>query len=181
MMGIQNPFEWGKKRYSPDKQFTRGDNPEYIISQRFFASFIGVAAIGLPVLLVIAAMINGCFYDSISHNYYARLFGDIFVITLAVIGVFLLAYRGRHPKENQLATFAGISALTVALLPTAGPGVEGKVCAGRALYLIENQGTVGPFYQLFPGVEFLHLFAAAFLFGFLAYCPSSYKMEQATV
>lgn len=166
---MENPFEFDRNRYAPDNRFSRDGEPEYIIHQQFFASIIGVAAIGLPVVMLASAAIQRCFYDSISHFYYAAFFGDILVVTLAIIGVFLLAYRGRNPKENLLASYAGLGALAIALFPTTGTGLDEKYCSGRGFFTSNNYGTTGPEFELFLGVGFLHYIAAATLFAFLAY------------
>lgn len=164
-----NLFETGIERYQPDRDYSRGFNPEYIISQRFFASLVGLIAIGLPVVLILASVINNCFYNSISHSYYSRFFGDIFVGSLAMIGIFLLAYRGLNPKENLLATFAGLASFCVALFPTQGSGLENKVCAGRAFYLYDGFSSYERSYELFSGAVYIHLASAGFLFAFLAW------------
>lgn len=141
--------------------------PPFVVSQRFFASLIGVIAIGLPTLLLVVSWLRGCFYDSISHHYYAPILGDLFVVALATIGIFLFAYRGRSRREDVVSQLAGMAALGVALLPTTGAGISGTTsCSGRAFF---GGGSFEPLYSLFPGAEILHFCSAAFLLGFLAY------------
>ncbi|EFL87568.1 hypothetical protein [Ahrensia sp. R2A130] len=139
-----------------------------MISQRFFASLIGVIAFGLPTFLVFGSLVGGCFRNSLSHNYYSSFFGDVFVVSLAAMGLFLFAYRGRDGRgglEDKLATVAGIAALGVALFPTEGDGLDGKACASRAF--VDSVGGVS--FELFANVWMLHVAAAVYVFGFLAY------------
>lgn len=140
-----------------------------MVSQRFFASLIGVIAIGLPAMLTIVAISTDCFYDSLSHNYYAKFFGDMFVVALSMIGVFLFAYRGSSFRDSMLANFAGLSALGIALFPTSGDGLLDQTCSGRAFFQVDGGSSFGPLFFLFPGADILHFGSATFLFGFLAY------------
>lgn len=150
--------------------------PPFVVSQRFFASLIGIVALGLPTLLVAVSVGTGCFHDSISHHYYSRRMGDVFVIALAMIGLFLFAYRGRNARENVLATIAGLAAVGVAAFPTNGAGHHDPGCVGRGFFRpqsdaseITDAATDGPLFVLFENVDLVHFGSAAILFGFLAW------------
>lgn len=173
-------FEKGPDRYQPDRTFTFNDDPGYTINQRRLASIVGVVAFGLPIILYIGSRLGTCFYDSISHFYYAQFLGSVFVAVLVFIATFLIAYRGENPAENLLATLAGICALGVALLPTEGRGCQLREFSGRALAdfsLPENAEFVtiaaatkgNSYFELFPVAGILHYLSAALLFAFLAY------------
>ena len=121
-----------------------------------------------------------CFYDSISHYYYAQFWGDVFVGALVFIGTFLIAYRGGNPAESLLATLAGFCAFGVAALPTSGRGCPLESFSGRALADFERPEsaefvTVVPasdansLFELFTNASTWHFIAAGVLFAFLAY------------
>ena len=175
-------------RYQPDSDYTYSFNPGYTISQRRLAFYVGVVALGLPIILVIGAVLGPrtCFYDSISHFYYAKFLGGIFIAALVFIGTFLLAYRGENKTESTLANFAGVFALSVALFPTNGRGCDmlsfsGRALAdfrdGRTLEFVQIVNTtravsgleVNPFFELFSGAQYIHGASAAALFLFIAW------------
>ena len=150
--------------------------PPFVVSQRFFASLIGVVALGLPAVLLAVSVARGCFHDSLSHHYFTRITGDAFVIALAMIGLFLFAYRGRDARENLLAGIAGVAAIGIAAFPTNGAGHLDPICVGRGFFdpadgaaEITDAGTNGPSFVLFEGVDVVHFGSAAVLFGFLAW------------
>jgi hypothetical protein len=85
---------------------------------------VGAVSIGLPVVLASWGYgVLGGVKPSMSQFYYTDM-RDIFVGSLLVIGVFLLAYRGydKTPDEKIsdvcLMRIAGVSVILVALLPT---------------------------------------------------------------
>ena len=129
---------------------------------------------------MIGTRFGTCFYDSISHFYYAQFLGGIFIAVLVFIATFLIAYRGENEGENVLATLAGICALGVALFPTEGRGCELNAFAGRALadfsradnaqfVTVAAETATNSYFQLFPFASTLHFVSAALLFAFLAY------------
>lgn len=151
--------------------------PELRLDQRFLAATVGAVAVFLPVVLWVGCMINPPLRQSISHCYYMPFFGDVLVGSLIFIGTFLIAYRGLLPRERCISNVAGLAAYGVALFPTSGPGIsEGAVFARTlANVTVAANGdkiearSLG-YFQLFPGVDYLHFGSAAVLFGFLAYC-----------
>ena len=175
-----NFIELGADRYQPDSAFTYANNRDYELDQRNLAFFVGVVALGMPVVMWAGTRLGVCFYDSISHFYYAQFLGGIFIAMLVFIGTFMLAYRGQNPSENLLATLAGFCALAVALFPTSGRGCEVEQFSGRALadFVLADTAefvTVVPaspgntYFELFKGADILHFVSAALLFAFLAY------------
>lgn len=55
--------------------------------------------------------------SSISHYFYSRM-NSAFIITLGVLAVVLLVYKGKKTEDFWLSTAAGVFALGVVLLPT---------------------------------------------------------------
>ncbi|MGB7285790.1 MAG: hypothetical protein WBC71_02560 [Salaquimonas sp.] len=174
-------------RLQPEINYKSAEGHKYIVNQQLLAKIVGGVAILLPFAMLSAFVIFGnCFYDSISHFYFTRWFGDIFVIMLAMIGTILIAYQGETGEENRYANFAGVCALVVAFIPTSGSGCEpenlanGRVidarifanfdysAPGNMLQLKVPTNGDAPF-QFMLNAEIFHLGAAAFLFGFLAY------------
>lgn len=174
-------FETGQGRYQPDPNFTYSDgHPGYTLDQRRLAFWVGVVALGLPIVMLIGVITGACLYDSISHFYYAQFLGGIFIAALVFIGTFLLAYRGENENESRLATIAGIGALFVALFPTNGRGCDLDEFSGRALadFTLEDAANFvnvipasedNPFFELFRGSEIIHGTSAVLLFAFLAW------------
>ena len=81
-------------------------DPKIRVDQRKLALIVGLVALGLPTCNAFGNCILGaCFYDSISHYYYAQFWGDVFVGSLIFIGTFMIAYRGGNPAESNIATF----------------------------------------------------------------------------
>ncbi|WP_421723125.1 hypothetical protein [Bauldia sp.] len=180
-------FDMGRDRYQPDPTYAYTTDAQVRVDQRKLAVLVGVIALGLPIVLIVAgllgdrgAALGACFYDSISHFYYAQFWGDVFVGALVFIGTFMIAYRGENPRESLLATLAGFCAYGVAVFPTAGRGCEVEAFSGRALAdfgPIETEPYFGVWqpddarmlFQLFEGANTMHFVAAALLFAFLAY------------
>lgn len=88
---------------------------------------LGVLAVGLPFFLVIGNIIalgEREFQGSMSGYYYTDM-RDVFVGTMASMGVFLIAYVGYDTdKDNIIGNIAGILAITVAFVPTTPVGAE---------------------------------------------------------
>ena len=120
---------------------------------------VGLVALGLPLaLLLVSALGQTCTgIDSISHYYFTRLGGDIFVGALCLIGVLLTffyklpptqdgmrpmvdGYLGHQILDIWLARFAGICAFGVALAPTKGKGCEDFDGAVTRVFLEKTKG-----------------------------------------
>lgn len=103
------------------------------VNQRSLAFMVGLVAVGLPTVLIIAAYLLGeCKWLSISQHYYSKFWGAVFVGALIFIGAFLFAFRSRYALDNWLATGAGVCAILVALLPASGAGCLAGEYDGRA-------------------------------------------------
>jgi hypothetical protein len=86
----------------------RGENPA--LSYRNLRAIIGYIGLTLPVVLLLAGLIDGHLESSVSAYYYTNV-GNVFTGALCVIGVFLLAYRLTEPAiDNIVTTVAGVAA-----------------------------------------------------------------------
>ena len=160
-------------RYQPVQQ----PDGTHALNQTRLAFFVGLVAFLLPTVLLLAGLSGAtCFYDSISHFYYATWLGSAFVGALVFIGTYLLAYQGLNPAERHLSTLAGYCAYAVALFPTSLAGCTDTYWSGRAFLSFETLDTGGlvaitrpDLFVQFPGAGAIHLGAAGLLFAFLAW------------
>jgi hypothetical protein len=94
-----------------------GENPA--LSYRNMRAIIGYVGLTLPVVLLLAGVVDGHIESSISAYYYSKV-GNVFTGALCVIGVFLLAYRiTSWTIDNAATTLAGVAALGVAFFHAA--------------------------------------------------------------
>src|SRR5262249_22346096 len=94
-----------------------GENPA--LSYRNLRAVTGYVGLTLPVVLLLAGLIDGRIESSISAYYYTKV-GNVFTGALCVIGIFLLAYRLRSWAVDNIApTLAGLAALGVAFFHAA--------------------------------------------------------------
>ena len=94
-----------------------GENPA--LSYRNLRAIIGYVGLALPVVLLLAGVVDGHIESSISAYYYTKV-GNVFTGALCVIGIFLLAYRlTSWAIDNIATTLAGIAALGVAFFHAA--------------------------------------------------------------
>jgi hypothetical protein len=75
-----------------------------------------IVAAFLPVVLYVGWSWSEWPRSSMSFYYYSGA-RDFFVGALGAIGVFLILYRPKNPRENLLLSVAGIAALAIALSP----------------------------------------------------------------
>jgi len=82
---------------------------------------IGVLALALPLILVLAGLFGGAIpmEQSISQYYWSTA-GDIFVGCLVAFGVFLISYNGYDRKDRVITFIAGLAMLIVAFFPCEG-------------------------------------------------------------
>ena len=100
----------------------------------------GIIAFGLPLVLLLFWSINDtCPIDSISHSYFRPGAGDIFLISLAIVGTVLLAYRGENAWEKTVARVGGIAAFGVAVFPTGGRGCQGSEMTAQIIARLQFQ------------------------------------------
>lgn len=94
-----------------------GENPA--LSYRNMRAIIGYVGLTLPVVLLLAGVVDGHLESSLSAYYYTKV-GNVFTGALCVIGFFLLAYRlTSWAIDNIATTLAGISAIGVAFFHAA--------------------------------------------------------------
>jgi Na+-transporting methylmalonyl-CoA/oxaloacetate decarboxylase gamma subunit len=94
---------------------------QLVVSYTTLRNLIGFAGMLLPFILI---WLSGRGTDdklienSISDYYYSSN-GDVLVVVLSVLGVFLFTYQGYDWKESALTTLAAICGVGVAFSPTA--------------------------------------------------------------
>lgn len=92
------------------------------LSYQALRTTIGSIGIALPLVLPIGAtLLSGQALPASTSGYYYTGMRDVFVASMCVIGVFLLAYRF-GPADNLLASIAGTAAIGLALAPTTRSG-----------------------------------------------------------
>ena len=107
---------------SPDKKTDRqkeADN-ELVYSYMTLRNLIGFLGMLLPLALAITTdrgVEDKIIEPSISDYYYTSN-GDIIVVLLSILGVFLFTYKGYNWKENILTVIAAICGIRVAFSPT---------------------------------------------------------------
>lgn len=92
------------------------------LSYRALRTVIGAIGIALPLVLPVGVLLlSGPTLPTSVSGYYYTGMRDVFVASMCVIGVFLLAYRF-GPADNLLASIAGTAAIGLALAPTTRSG-----------------------------------------------------------
>ena len=92
---------------------------ELVLSYTTMRNLIGFGGMLLPfVLMFFTKEANNGFVEPSISDYYYTKNGDILVVLLSVLGVFLITYTGYNWKEWALTTLAAICALGVAFSPT---------------------------------------------------------------
>ncbi|SLN54741.1 hypothetical protein PEL8287_02937 [Roseovarius litorisediminis] len=117
----------------PDPSIAPDDLP-FALSLKRVNRGVGYVALFLPVwLILLTVFTNTCFNASISHYYFSRIGGDLFVGSLTFIGLLLTffysfrphqvdGYRAHEWYDIWLIKLAGISAFLIAFSPTTGSG-----------------------------------------------------------
>ncbi len=93
---------------------------QLVFSYLALRNFIGYCGVFLPLLLIIFTRTIGhdrAVENAISDYYYTSA-GELFVVLMSVLGVFLFTYKGYERNENLLTSFAGLCALGVVFNPT---------------------------------------------------------------
>ncbi len=150
---------------------------------------VGWIAFGLPLsLIAVSQLPTVCFHDSISHFYFSPVGGDILVGALSFIGLLLVglysfdavgcAGARRWTWKDILAIrVAGIAALLVAFVPTAGTGCARAEAEGARAFLTGTNGPSFDFWAVLLGreeatglpIDTVHYGAAGVMFLILAY------------
>lgn len=106
----------------PVHEIQKNDNG-LILSYTALQQLLGYLGLGLPVGLVLYAVLSGAGLQASISDFYYTPMGDVLVGTLCAIGVFLLCYRGYEPlikqriSDRQVSFVAGFAAIGVALFP----------------------------------------------------------------
>ena len=136
-----------------DKQKESGN--ELVISFLALRNLIGISGMLLPIVLTLftpKAEQDKVMEYSISEYYYTKN-GDLFVVLLSVIGVFLLTYKGYDRFwERTLTLVAGFCGIGIAFFPTA-------TSMGNSLSIRKVRQEVPEFFGL---VQWHFIFAALF-------------------
>ena len=88
--------------------------------QRTLRKLVGFLGISLPVIIYLFLQITDDFnpvLPSISHYYFTRS-SSFFLITVSVLAIFLLIYKGCSLTDYYISGIAGISALLMLIFPT---------------------------------------------------------------
>lgn len=90
-----------------------------VLSYLTLRNLIGILGIALPIVLAIGSCreLPYLVENSISDYYYTPK-GDILVVILSVLGVFLFTYYGYDGKEWAITTLAAVAGVGVAFVPT---------------------------------------------------------------
>jgi len=92
---------------------------ELIVSYLTLRKAVGIIGLLMPIVVRVGAY----YFEQIPSNtsisaYYYTTMRDVFVGSLAAIGVFLFCYRGTDTQDNVLTNIAGACAVAIGLLPT---------------------------------------------------------------
>jgi hypothetical protein len=148
---------------------------DLVFSYLTLRNLIGFAGMLLPVALAVwpkrPSAYHG-FEPSISDYFYTDR-GDILVVYLTVIGVFLFTYKGYETFERILTILAGICAIGVAFVPTV------KKCTDCVFSVHTDSGGV---FDFIAGTAWHFGFAATFLLSLalisLIYFPKTRDKED---
>jgi hypothetical protein len=143
---------------------------DLVISFLALRNLIGISGMLLPVILTLLtprAQQDKVMEHSISEYYYTSN-GDILVVLLSVIGVFLLTYKGYNELwERVLTILAAVGAIGVAFFPTATE-------IGNSLSIHKVKAEVPEVF----GLEWHYVFAGVFFLALaiisLHYFPKTY-------
>lgn len=140
---------WRDDVNAPRPAWYAPDEREALGKERTVAFVIGCLALGLALAVVFLDVLDPphCARGSISAYFYAPVAGRFFVMSLAFVGAFLLAWRGETPHDSRLASLAGAAALAVAFFPTQGTACDGLADYRLALTAKMADGRVMPSFE----------------------------------
>jgi hypothetical protein len=99
------------------------DAPSLLISYLTLRRGVGMIGIALPFVLAIGdLLLQGHGLQSSISSYYYTVMRDVFVGALWAIAVFLWTYKGYDWRDDLAGNIASLSAIGVALFPTAPAG-----------------------------------------------------------
>lgn len=105
------------------------EHNKLVLSYMALRNLVGYAGLLLPLaLMLLTKESNGKFSENSISDYYYTRNGDILVVLMSVLGIFLFTYKGygKDWKERALTLIAAICALGVAFSPTRGMPVQNK-------------------------------------------------------
>lgn len=141
---------------------------ETVAEQDSLRILIGILGISLPFILWIGLWITSGYthtLESISHYYYTRV-NPFFSVTIGILAIVLILYKGRKKIDFILSTLAGIFALCVIFFPT--DNLSTTCCNPEYLYsitFINPEDIYSTFHFLSAGI-FLISLAIMSLFRF---------------
>lgn len=161
-----------KEEIAEDKK--KETSNDLVFSYKTIRNFIGFSGMMLPIILALYTIKeegDKLIEPSISDYYYTSN-GDIFVVVLSVIAVFLLAYKGYNWKEKIWITLAAVCGAGVAFSPTDAKYIRHSLS-------IHSADAKGP--EIF-GIQLHFVFAILFFISLsvmaLYYFPKSNKPQQ---
>ncbi|MEO8535259.1 MAG: hypothetical protein ABI441_15990 [Flavobacterium sp.] len=94
---------------------------ELVLSYLTMRNLIGFSGMLLPVILILTTRTgsNDMIIEPSISDYYYTNNGDVLVVLLSVLGVFLFTYNGYNIIEKGLTTLAAICGIGIAFSPTA--------------------------------------------------------------
>lgn len=136
-----------------DKQ-KEADN-ELVVSFLTLRNLIGISGALLPIVLIVftpKGEVDKVMEHSISEYYYTKN-GDLLVVLLSVIGVFLLTYKGYDKfLERTLTYVAAFCGIGVAFFPTAT-----QLGNSKSIHIIRNHVP-----EIIKGLQWHFVFAGLF-------------------
>ena len=97
-------------KHKTDRQ--KEQDNELVLSYTTMRNLIGFSGMLLPfVLMLFTKEADGLFVEPSISDYYYTKNGDILVVLLSVLGVFLITYNGYDWKEKVLTTLAAFCAI----------------------------------------------------------------------
>ncbi len=103
---------------------------ELVVSYMTLRNLIGVSGALLPIVLGFTTYVapGGKSPQPSISDYYYTSNGDVLVVMLCVLSVFLLTYNGYNWKEKALSVLAAICGIGVAFSPTVAKFAEAPYC-----------------------------------------------------
>lgn len=128
----------GPQLLSPkdEDRYQRIFESQAVRSYLYLSLGIGLIAVALPILLIVAGGYQG--HDSMSSFYHAKggPARDILVGSLCAVGVFLFLFHGLSSRENWLLNGAGVAVIAVALVPSPGDTGYGSAWVHRGAAIV---------------------------------------------
>jgi uncharacterized membrane protein YbhN (UPF0104 family) len=146
-----------------------------VFSYMTLRNLIGLSGMLLPFVLVIFTKeSNGRFTEPSISDYYYTANGDLLVVLLSVLGVFLFCYRGYNWKEKAWTTLAAVCGIGVAFSPTRTRwDIDGTRQIDKFHSVHSPNSTVANFLGFEQHLMFAAIFFIALAIIALAYFPKS--------